>query len=325
MDGFFHSQSVQGSDVRVAPRFRSDSQRGDRTTAAGLRAAVLLEKVWHGADCGGKTAFSRSPFIAAGLVSDFRGFDCICYRAVFCARHGAAGLPVWTAGGSGPSEHMIDRLPSRMNGSVPSLAFLIYGQERLLRELLASLLAIRAGIHVAAHAGRAVAGVRACKEHSVDVLLLAVPSPGDGSLEVAREFVTRSPHGSVIVLSDPRRSLDQTDWLARKTVAVVGVNDAIQRLWAVIDGLVPAAHDGQEKRLRRRLGGRSLSQRESEVFALIGEGLTNAEISRRLALSDHTVRTHRKRIAAKLGTEGDDLTRWAIVSRQASLVSPRDA
>ena len=197
-----------------------------------------------------------------------------------------------------------------------SLGFLIYGQERLLRELLASVLAIRAGVHVVAHAGRVTDGTRACVEHAPDVLLLVPSRIDDGALAVARDFTTQVGHGRVIVLVDPERPFDPPDWLADRLIAVIDRSEPLQRLFTVIDGLMPEAQDGRDHGLRGRLGGRALSQRESEVFALIGEGLTNAQIAKRLALSDHTVRTHRKRIAAKLGTEGGGLTRWAIVSRQ---------
>ena len=61
----------------------------------------------------------------------------------------------------------------------------------------------------------------------------------------------------------------------------------------------------------------SLTPREAEVFALIGDGLTSREIGERLSISEHTVQTHRKRVAAKLGTQGDELTRIAVAQRQA--------
>ena len=43
-----------------------------------------------------------------------------------------------------------------------------------------------------------------------------------------------------------------------------------------------------------------LSDRESEVLALIAQGLTNAEIARELYLSVETVKTYVKRLYAKL-------------------------
>jgi DNA-binding NarL/FixJ family response regulator len=206
-----------------------------------------------------------------------------------------------------------------------SIGFLIYAQERMLRELVASVLAIRAGVHVAAQTGRVADVARACEDHAPDVLLVVASRPEDAAFEAAREFTERSDGGRVIVVGDPEQPFDVPDWLAGRIIAVIDRSEPLQRVFAVIDGLMPEARDGREHGLRGRLGGRALSQRESEVFALIGEGLTNAQIARRLALSDHTVRTHRKRIAAKLGTAGSELTRWAIVSRETRRSTVDDA
>lgn len=48
-----------------------------------------------------------------------------------------------------------------------------------------------------------------------------------------------------------------------------------------------------------RVGG--LSRREVEILHLVGEGLSNKEISQALTLSEHSVRTHIYHIFAKLG------------------------
>jgi DNA-binding NarL/FixJ family response regulator len=57
----------------------------------------------------------------------------------------------------------------------------------------------------------------------------------------------------------------------------------------------------------------SLSDRELEVFQLIGEGLTTREIAERLHLSIYTIETHRQRIRSKLRLRsGTELGRAAI-------------
>jgi DNA-binding CsgD family transcriptional regulator len=56
-----------------------------------------------------------------------------------------------------------------------------------------------------------------------------------------------------------------------------------------------------------------LSDRELEVFQLIGRGLTTREIADRLHLSVHTVETHRQRIKSKLSIDNT-----AILSREAA-------
>lgn len=57
----------------------------------------------------------------------------------------------------------------------------------------------------------------------------------------------------------------------------------------------------------------ALSDRELEVFRLIGEGLSTAKIAQRLHLSRHTIDTHRQRIKEKLGlANASELAQAAI-------------
>ena len=50
-------------------------------------------------------------------------------------------------------------------------------------------------------------------------------------------------------------------------------------------------------------GGEALSARELAVLRLIAQGCSNQEISERLFISLHTVKTHARHINSKLGVE----------------------
>lgn len=57
----------------------------------------------------------------------------------------------------------------------------------------------------------------------------------------------------------------------------------------------------------------SLSNRELEVFWLIGQGLSTHEVAKRLTISVKTVETHREKIKRKLGlTSAGELMRHAV-------------
>ena len=63
----------------------------------------------------------------------------------------------------------------------------------------------------------------------------------------------------------------------------------------------------------------TLTEREREVLALIGEGLNNDEIGRRLFVSPATARTHVSRAMTKLGAR--DRAQLVVIAYQSGLVS----
>lgn len=65
-----------------------------------------------------------------------------------------------------------------------------------------------------------------------------------------------------------------------------------------------------------------LSDREHEVLHLIAEGCSNAEIARRLVISEKTVKSHVGNILSKLHLEGR--TQAAVSAWREGLVQPPD-
>lgn len=100
----------------------------------------------------------------------------------------------------------------------------------------------------------------------------------------------------------------------------------VEAIRHVRDGKVYLSEEMAENLLSKAVGGtqslrdspiESLSDRELEVFRLIGEGLSSAQLAERLHLSRHTIDTHRQRIKEKLNlacaTElAQAATRWVL-------------
>ena len=83
--------------------------------------------------------------------------------------------------------------------------------------------------------------------------------------------------------------------------------------------LIAASADSQQARDRaRRLAG-TLTERETEVLAGLGEGLSNAQIAARLYLSEATVKGYVSRMLDKLGCA--NRTQAGLLAHDAGLTS----
>ncbi len=148
------------------------------------------------------------------------------------------------------------------------------------------------------------------EEGGWDVVLLDLNLPDINGLEVLREIRGRWPAVSVLVLS--MHGEDQYALRALKAGAAgyltksCDPGELLQALAQVSQGenyITPSLAQKLALSLTaqgERLPHERLSDREFQIFCLLASGLRNADIGKRLALSEKTVSTHRNRILDKM-------------------------
>ncbi|MFD8541458.1 response regulator [Streptomyces rubrogriseus] len=198
----------------------------------------------------------------------------------------------------------------------PVRVFLLDDHE-VVRRGVRDLLDDEPDISVVGEAGtveQALVRVPALRPH-VAVLDVRLPD-GDG-VSVCRELRSRMPELACLMLTsfdDEEALLDSImAGAAGYVLKQIQGSDLVTAVRTVAAGqslLDPSA----ATRLMARLRGEpakeaepdalpGLTDREREILALIGEGLTNRQIGQRLYLAEKTVKNHISRLLAKLGVE----------------------
>ncbi|MFJ9419190.1 response regulator [Streptomyces sp. NPDC101227] len=199
----------------------------------------------------------------------------------------------------------------------PIRAFLLDDHE-VVRRGVRDLLDAEPDIEVVGDAGTAGHALARGPALRPDVAVLDVRLPDGDGITVCRELRSRMPDLACLMLT----SFDDDDALLDAIMAgasgyvlkeIKGA-DLVAAVRIVASGrsmLDPAT----TARLMNNLRGAdadaepgedalsALSPRERQILGLVGEGLTNRQIGRRLYLSEKTVKNHISRLLAKLGVE----------------------
>lgn len=204
-------------------------------------------------------------------------------------------------------------------GDAPSrrIRVLIADDQDLVRYGLRLVLEAEPDMDVVGEAAGGASAIDAAAALSPDVILMDVRMPGMDGIEATRALAARLPRTRVLVLTT--YDLDESAFAALRAgaagfllkntrpaeliaaIRAVATGDAVvaPRITAkLIEVALPhlARRDNQVPELALA----ALTDRERDVFVQIARGLTNAEISNTLHLSESTVKAHFGRILVKL-------------------------
>lgn len=188
-----------------------------------------------------------------------------------------------------------------------TIRVLIVDDHPVVREGVRAMLAAEPGIEVAGQAGSGAEAVAFARSKGCDVILMDLRMPGTDGVEATSQILAADPSARVVVLTtydtdtDIVRAVEAgaAGYLLKDAPRgdVAGAIRAAARGETVLAPSVAARLVTHVRRPPRE----PLSGREVEVLRLVARGLTNAEIGRRLFISEATVKTHLLRLFAKLG------------------------
>lgn len=191
----------------------------------------------------------------------------------------------------------------------------------MFEQLLGMALEARGVFEVAGSAHSVAQGIKICESSRPDLLLLDLALPDGDGLKVARSLSRLNPDSRTIVVSASASAFQCPPDLRQAIYSVLDKTTGVNLLLEEIMKFHQHARS-QDPTIQAALDPVALlSERELEVFRLIGEGLGTKEIADRLGRAYLTVETHRRNISAKLGTNRGDLVKMASFYNQTHRAS----
>lgn len=130
------------------------------------------------------------------------------------------------------------------------------------------------------------------------VVLLDIQLPNANGLDGMAELNRRWPAARIVIVSANDLPDTVEDALSRGAAAFLSKADRPDRMLTVLRGVLERQDPGAATSEPIRP---SLTPRQLDVLELVGRGLSNKMIGRRLGLSEHTVRGHVQALLGALG------------------------
>jgi len=183
----------------------------------------------------------------------------------------------------------------------------------LMRMGLASLLASEPKFAVVGECGTANEALAVAGKHQADIVVLDLSLRTNLGLDLVRELKALDDKLRILVTSVHEDTLYAGMALSAGAMAYVNKNiaphEVLNALHELVAGQIFLSPHIAQKMLGRAAGlptnGKAspldeLSERELEIFELIGKGWTTRRIANQLSISVHTVETYRERLRTKL-------------------------
>lgn len=247
-------------------------------------------------------------------------------RLYEAARGGAKVQPEILRAEGRHLEALVDELARGAEADVDEpYMLLIVDDQPFMRQGLAHLLDREADLRISAVADETEEALRLIEGQRPDLVLIDFSGPDTSALDLVKELKARWPDLPALVMASYSTPLHAERLLRAGARGYVTKQESTERLLAairkVLSGEVHVSDVIAERILRRMADGASgdhtsvdlLSDRELQVFHMIGRGLGTRQIAEELRLSIKTIETYRSHIKRKLGLKtGNELVHSAI-------------
>jgi DNA-binding NarL/FixJ family response regulator len=202
---------------------------------------------------------------------------------------------------------------------------LIVDDHPLVRQGLAFLLSARDEYEVCGEAETESEAIAIADETKPDLLIVDISLKTGNGIDLIKQITQRQPKLKILVISAFQESLYAERALRAGAMGFLNKQETQSKLLEAI-GTVLRGERYVSPELSRRLISQALTNsneaqeptqlltnRELEVFRMIGQGMTSGAIANQLHLSRHTIDTHRENIKRKLGAkDAGELNRQAV-------------
>jgi DNA-binding NarL/FixJ family response regulator len=196
---------------------------------------------------------------------------------------------------------------------------LIADDHAVVRAGLAQLLRTFEDVELVGAAANGEEAASLCEERRPDVVLMDLEMPILDGIEATRRIREAQPEVAVVVLtsfSDRDRILRALDAGAAGYLLKDAEPEELARaIEAAARGEAPLDPKAARALLSARRSptpAEKLSEREREVLAMVGEGMPNKAIARRLGISEKTVKAHLTSVYRQIGvTDRTQAALWA--------------
>ena len=185
---------------------------------------------------------------------------------------------------------------------------MVVDDHAIVRQGISDVLAADPDIEIVALAKSGEEAVAMVADLRPDVMLMDLSMPGMDGVEATRQTMAASPGVRVVMLTSFAEPQHVNAALDAGAVGYL-LKDAegeeiVRAVRAANRGEAPFSPRAAGALLLRRSERRSiedLTPREREVLALVGEGLANKQISRRLGIKEKTVKAHLSNVFQRIG------------------------